>query len=335
MENAMSHFQLTTLRVDGRALAGNPLGDPHVRDLPLIAPTAHDGARPLPLLFLLSGYSGVGRMLLREDDPWEEGLLQRTNRLAAAGKLGPMLIALPDCFTRYGGSQYINSAATGRYEDHLWQDLLPSVRARFPVGRVGVSGKSSGGYGAIVQAMRHPEVLSAVAVHSGDMYFEYGYLVDFPKVARTLRRHGGLDSFLAHFAGVAKRRDGKLIETMNILAMASCYSPDEKSARGFALPFDIETGAIDEAVWSRWLRHDPIRMLDEKSHADALRGMRLLHVECGTRDEFFLDHGARIFTRKLRALSIPHRHEEFDDTHMGLSYRYDVTLPLLYDALKD
>src|SRR4030095_762539 len=149
-----------------------------------------------------------------------------------------------DCFTRFGGSQYVNSAATGRYEDYLWHDLLPAVRHRFPVGRVGVAGKSSGGYGALIQGMRHPELISAVASHSGDLYFEYCYGLDLPKVARTLRRHGGLDGFLAHFDTAPKRRDGKLLEAMNIIAMAACYSPDA-SARGFALPFDVDTGEID------------------------------------------------------------------------------------------
>jgi enterochelin esterase family protein len=125
------------------------------------------------------------------------------------------------------------------------------------------------------------------------------------------------------------------METLNIIAMAACYSPDDKAPRGFVLPFDVETGAVDEAVWARWLRHDPVRRVDEPAHAAALRGMRLVYVECGTRDEFFLDHGARIFTRRLRALSVPHRHEEFDDSHMSINYRYDASLPLLWEALRE
>lgn len=324
-------FELSTLRVDGNALKGNPLGDPWQRELPVLAPAGpHD--RPLPLVFVLAGFSGTGHMLLN-DDPWAEGMRQRLDRLAAAGRIGPMLVALPDCFTRLGGSQYVNSTAVGRYEDHLWQDLLPSVRARFPVGRVGLAGKSSGGYGAIVQAMRHPELVSACASHSGDLYFDHCYWNDFPKVRRTLLKHGGVAGFLAHFAGAEKKRDGRLIEVMNILCMAACYSPDAAQPGGFALPFDLATGEIDRAVWSRWLEWDPVRLLEHAPHVAALRALSLLHVECGTRDEYALDIGARIFSARLTALGVAHSHEEFDDGHMGINYRYDRSLPSLYGAL--
>ncbi|MSP59763.1 MAG: esterase [Myxococcales bacterium] len=325
-------FELNTLSVPSRALAGNPLGDPATRDLPILVPAVLDRDTPLPVLFLLAGYTGTGAMLLA-DDRWQEGLRQRLERLAAAGKIGPMIVALPDCFTRYGGSQYRNSLATGRYEDYLWQDLLPSLKQRFPVGRVGVAGKSSGGYGALVQAMRHPELISAVASHSGDLYFDYGYLLSFPKVVRALRKHGGVAGFLAHFDAAPKKYADDLIETMEILAMAACYSPDASSPHGFALPFDLETGEVDPSVWARWLALDPVRMLDDPKHVEALRAMRLVHVECGTRDEYYLDLGARIFTARLRTLGIAHHHEEFDDSHMSINYRYDVSLPLLYAAL--
>ncbi len=330
----MTRFAVTIEKVDARALSQNPLGDPALRELPIVHPVGWDAARPLPLVLVLAGFSGRGAMLLADDDPWAEGLVARLDRLAAAGRIGPMLVALPDAFTRYGGSQYINSEATGRYEDYLWDDLVPAVKRRFTVGAVGLAGKSSGGYGALVQAMRHPEQVVAVASHSGDLYFEYGYLPDFPKVARVLRKHGGVAGFLAHFSSVAKKRDGKLLEVMNILAMAACYSPDVRTPYRFALPFDVESGEIDPAVWARWLAWDPVRMLDAPSHVEALRGMRLVHVECGNRDEYFLDHGARIFVRRLRERGVAVRHEEFDDGHMGINYRYDVTLPALYEVLR-
>jgi enterochelin esterase family protein len=327
-------FELHTLRVDSRALVDNPLGDAHVRELPVLAPRNWDRAQPLPTLLLLAGFSGQGVGML-VDDPWSEGLARRLDRLAAEGKIGPLLVALPDCFTRYGGSQYINSEATGRYEDYLWQDVLSALRERFTVGRIGVAGKSSGGYGALVQAMRHPELVSACASHSGDLYFEYCYGQDIPRVARTLRKHGGLDGFFEHFQRAPKKREGATLEAINLIAMAACYAPDRARPHGFALPFDVDTGERDEAVWARWLAHDPVRMIEQPAHQAALAGLKLLHVECGTRDEFFLDWGARIFAARLAALGIAHRHDEFDDGHMGVAYRWDVSLPLLFNALSE
>jgi hypothetical protein len=35
----------------------------------------------------------------------------------------PVVVAFPDCFTRLGGNQYINSASTGAWEDFLLHDV--------------------------------------------------------------------------------------------------------------------------------------------------------------------------------------------------------------------
>ncbi len=324
-------YRVVVEKIESQVLAANPLGDPAARELHLVVPDVKSG--PLPLVFVLSGFSGVGRMALA-DDPWQEGLPRRLERLTAEGRLRqPAIFALPDCWTRYGGSQYIDGAATGAYETHLWTELLPAIRAAFPVGKVGVVGKSSGGFGALWQAMRHPDIVSAVGSHSGDMAFEYCYQPDFPKVFRALARYGGLDGFLAAFAASPKKRDGRWIEALNIIAMAACYSPDARAPHGLALPFDLETGALDQAVWRRWLAHDPVRMLDEPRHVAALKAMKLVFLDAGTRDEYALDLGARIFARRLRDLGVPHTHQEFDDGHMNITYRYDVSLPLLVHAL--
>ena len=51
----------------------------------------------------------------------------------------------------------------------------------------GVMGKSSGGYGALVLGLLHPETFGAVACHSGDMCFEYCYRGDVPKALSQIQ----------------------------------------------------------------------------------------------------------------------------------------------------
>ena len=92
-----------------------------------------------------------------------------------------------------------------------------------------------------------------------------------------------------------------------------------------------QTGAFRDDVWRRWLELDPLHMLE--SRGDALRSMRLVYIDCGTKDEWHLHLGARLFARRLRELGIAHEHHEFDDGHMNVSYRYDVSLPKLAAAL--
>ena len=148
--------------VASRALEGNPLDDPAVRRIPVYLPSGYDASgEHFPVVFFLAGFSGGGRLLLNES-LWSENLPARLDRLIAESTIRPMIVVMPDCTTRFGGSQYINSAATGRYEDHLVEELVPTIDDRFRTRaereqRV-VMGKSSGGYGATVLAMRHPDV---------------------------------------------------------------------------------------------------------------------------------------------------------------------------------
>jgi len=242
---------------------------------------------------------------------------------------------MPDCFTRYGGSQYLNSSATGRYMDHLIEELVPHVDAHFRTlpdrAHRGVAGKSSGGYGALVLGLMHPETFGAVACHSGDLYFEYCYLPDVPKFCTQVQSAGGLKVWLEKFEGKRQKSHDDML-ALNLLGMAAAYSPNpECPPFGIDLPCDLESGAFREDVWRRWLEHDPLRLLE--SRADALRSLALLYLDCGTRDEWSLHHGTRLFSRRLKALGIVHEHEEFDDGHMNVQYRYDVSLPKLARVL--
>ena len=104
--------------------------------------------------------------------------------------------------------------------------------------------------------MRHPDLFAAVASHAGDMAFELSLLPDLPVAARTLRRHGGVARFVADFEA-REKKSGDAFTTMMVLATAGAYSPDAARDHGIALPFDLETGEIDWAVWRRWKAWDP------------------------------------------------------------------------------
>jgi enterochelin esterase family protein len=114
--------------------------------------------------------------------------------------------------------------------------------------------------------------------------------------------------------------------------MAACYSPNPV-ATGLAIdyPCDLYTGELRPDVWARWLTHDPVELVER--YAANLRQLRYIFVDCGTRDEFNLQYGARILVQRLRAAGIDCEHDEFDDDHRSIGYRYDVSVPKLVAAL--
>ena len=334
----MSTSQILFLEHTSRVLEGNPLGDPHRRRLPVYLPPGYDDQpeRRYPVIWMLAGFSGWGERLLNLS-AWDENIQQRLDRLIGQGAVPPLIMALPDCFTRYGGSQYINSTATGRYEDYIVEELVPFVDERLrtlpEAAHRAVMGKSSGGYGTLGLAMRHPDVFGALACHSGDMFFEYCYYNDFPRLVNGLAAYDGKpEAFLEKFDKIPPHeRDRNWRDVINVLAMSACYSPNPESPLGFDLPCDTHTGELIPAVWERWLAWDPVNMVE--AHVEALRAMRCLYLDCGTKDEFNLHLGARVLARKLEHHRVPFHHEEFEAGHFDVSYRYDVSLPMLAAAI--
>lgn len=317
-------------------LAGNPLGDPVERETPVYLPPAYDEhrRRRYPLILAITGFTGTGRMHLNED--WfEPTLAERIDELIDRGEMGEAIVVMPDCGTRYGGSQYIDSAATGPYGQYTaievveWADrefrTIPRREAR------GVFGKSSGGFGAFRMAVDFPDVFSAFACHSGDAAFEYCYLPEFPRALRYLWQKNITPKRFLETHREVTDRSPDYMALLNELAMASCYSPNPGSPLGFDLPFDLTDGALLPSVWDRWLSNDPVRMISKR--AEALRSQSLIFVDCGTKDEWFLDIGARMMTSEMSRLGLEVVHEEFDAGHMRIPYRYNRSLPLLTKAL--
>jgi enterochelin esterase family protein len=325
-------------RHTSRVLAGNPLGDPITRELHVYVPPGYEptAARRYPTLLAIVGFTGTGGALFNVDT-MVEPLDRKLDRLIASGACPPVIVAAPDCFTRVGGNQYINSVGTGRYEDYLVDEIIPFVDEHYrtlPSGAWGVFGKSSGGYGSIVLGMRRPDVFCALADHSGDSCFELAYMRDFPPALDAFREAGGPAAWLDRFWKDPNHRRAKYSKPLDAIGMASHYSPNREAPAAdlhIDWPFDLETGEFRPAVWERWRAWDPVNMV--AAHADNLRKLRAIYVDCGSGDEFALHWGARALVKQLRAHGLTVRHEEFDDGHSNIPYRYDVSLPVLVEAI--
>jgi enterochelin esterase family protein len=314
-----------TLQHKSEILENNPLGDKFIRDLIVYLPPDYDEEKFYPSVYVLTGFTGRGKMMLN-DSAFTPNFAERMDNLINQGKIKPMIAVLPDCFTHYGGSQYINSTATGNYEDYLVKEIVPFVDETFQTikdkNSRAVMGKSSGGYGALIMALRHADLFGLACSTSGDAYFEHCYLQDIPKAFRAIK--GDPSKLIEKFWNEDAKKGKDDFSGLNMIGMSSCYSPQNAE---FDLPFDLETGEIRADVWEKWLAHDPVRLV-EKS-VESLKSLKLLYIDAGTKDEFALDLGARIFCKKLRDFDIPHIHEEFDDGHFNISYRQNRSLELI------
>jgi S-formylglutathione hydrolase FrmB len=318
--------------IESQVLKANMLGDPTARLVDVYIPAVHDG-KGLPLLVDLVGFTGSG-LSHTNWTAFRENLPERLDRLIGEQAMPPVVVAFPDCFTRLGGNQYINSASMGGWEDFLLHEMLPAIERRFEcggTGRRGVFGKSSGGYGAITHALRHSDVWAAAACHSGDMGFEICYLPDMPAVLRALAgAENSIERWWQQLESAKKHPEGAG-KVINALAMAASYDPDPTQFLGIRVPVTFDTCEVIEERWANWMRQDPVVAVE--SQADNLRRLKALYIDCGERDQFNLLYGARRFVRRLNELGVPHRYEEFSDNHTAVDYRMDESLPFLAQAL--
>jgi S-formylglutathione hydrolase FrmB len=305
------------LTLASEALRGNPLGDPHERPLFVWAP---EGDGPFPAVYVLNAHMRSGRSWFNVD-PFERSFPEEVEALAPR-----CVVVLVDGWTSVGGSQWIDSDGIGRYGSYL-AEAVSLVDSRFGTVRSargrGLQGKSSGGYGAIVNALLRPDLFGAAAAHAPDALFEVTQARGFAPAARALRERS-YAAFWEEFRGLDSGETALLVE---LYACALAYSGGE-------LPWRPETGEVVPEVLERWLAWDPVRLV--AAHADALRGLRGLWLDAGNRDSYFLDAGAIALRSACLEAGLPEerlRFELFDGGHGGMSWRYPLSLAWLVEQL--
>lgn len=333
------HGRIDESVIDSAQLRDNPLGDPHERPIWVQTPPGYDaGTERYPVVYLLLGFGGT-LPIWRNRIPYRRPVPELIDDLFARGEAPPMIVVYVDAFTRYGGSQYVDSAGTGRYHSYLCDDVVAWVDARYRTlahrNHRAIAGKSSGGLGAMITPMLRPDLFGAFATHSGDSLSEAQYIPHFLWAARHLRAYDGdIFKWWADFtARVAFTRpeDERLLE---LLGVSACFSPGADGVP--QLPFDPCTGALRPEVWERWLRWDPVRMAP--GHAAALRSQRAIWIDAGTSDEWFLDLGAEAFRRTLTQAGVPDdvvHFELFDGGHRAVEYRQPLAIAWLAHRLAD
>ncbi len=322
-----------TISVEGKSLVNNRLGDPTTRRIDVYVPAGQDGSG-LPLLVDLVGFTAGGPAHTNWRN-FGENVPERLDRLIGDGKMPPVVVAFPDCFTRLGGNQYVNSAAMGNWEDFLIEEMLPAVEGQYScggTGRRGVFGKSSGGHGSLVHAMLHPDVWAAAASHSGDAGFDNLYISEFPKLLRQLAKAGSIEEWIKKFEAKLKPGNDDWMVLL-MLAQAACFDPDPDAATfvGLRLPVTWDTCELIEERWQNWLKFDPAELV--KTHAEAVGQLKAFYFDCGTEDQYNILYGSRRIHKALEARGIAHRYEEFPDDHTNVDYRMDESLPMLAKAL--
>jgi S-formylglutathione hydrolase FrmB len=301
------------------ALRSNPLGDPAERPLWVWAP--EDRSRRYPTVYVLHAHMRSAQWWFNVE-PFERSYPEAIDALAPNA-----VVVLVDGWTSVGGSQWIDSAGIGAYGTYLCDEVVAFVDAQYPTnGARGLQGKSSGGYGAIVNTLARPDLFGAFAAHAPDALFDVTLAHGFPAATRELRERfdGSLSDFWAAFGGLHTPGDALLVE----LGSAALAFGDG------TLPIEPETATLVPESWARWREHDPVHIA--ATSGETVAGLRGVWLDAGRSDEYFLDLGALALRRALLEAGLVEERlvfELFDGGHSGMSGRYPLSLAFLVDSL--
>jgi hypothetical protein len=330
--------RLDRTTIQSELLRDNPLGDPASRPLWVYVPPGYDDDPTVryPSVYVIQGYTGHLSMWANRS-PYRQPFVETADAVFATGEAPGCVVVYVDAWTTYGGSQFVDSPGTGPYHSYLCNEVVPWVDARYRTiadrESRAISGKSSGGFGAMITPMLRPDVFGALATHAGDSLYELCYVPEFGKAARFLRKYDHdierwWDDFRSRPA-FTEEADQTLLMT---LGCSACFSAREDGTP--ELPFDPRTGVLRPAAWQRWLDWDPVRMVPR--YADAVRSLRAVWIDAGTRDEWFLDLGAEAFRDEVARVGLADDRvyfELFDAGHGGIDYRYPRALSWLAHRL--
>jgi S-formylglutathione hydrolase FrmB len=324
--------------IDSTLLQGNVLGDPTRRPLWVYVPPGYDDDETVryPAVYVIQGYTGHVAMWANRA-AYRQPFFETADAVFASGQAPGCIMVYVDAWTAYGGSQFVDSPGTGAYHSYLCNEIVPWVDAQYRTipdpGSRAISGKSSGGFGAMITPMLRPDLFGALATHAGDSLYELCYIPEFGKASRSLREYGyDIQKWWDDFRSRPSFTKDADIVLLMTLGCSACFSAREDGTP--ELPFDARTGAPIPEVWQRWLDWDPVRMVDR--YAEALRSLRAVWIDAGKRDEFYLDLGATAFRDGLSRIGVPDERvhfELFDAGHGGIDYRYPIALTWIANRL--
>jgi Putative esterase len=298
--------QVLIREIRSENLAHSKVGTNPVRKLVVYLPAGYESGRRYPVIYYLPSPLAVFRTEFYEKEL--RAVLDRASTAGGAAKaIDGFIFVAVDMATPLGCSWYVNSPATGNWEDFMVRDVVPYVDANFKTLATrdsrGIAGDFMGGYGAIRFGMTHPEVFGAVyALHpvgTGSGIYTMYSRPNWEMLARIksideLPKDGSANIFLSIFQASVPNVD-----------KAPLYVDLQAHKEGDAL-------VIDSAVTER-LRDNFLLETMIGKYADNLKSLRGLRFDWARNDGNH-DHvyANQAFTHKLNEFGIVHEAEEYN-----------------------
>lgn len=321
------------------ALEHTLTGESPKRAVSVYLPPSYDSApaKHYPVVYLLHGVGDT-------DETWTSGSATFGNvqsvmdRGIAEGKFGEMIVVMPnEQRTIGGGSYYLDSAVTGKWEVFTTEELVDFIDTRYrTLPRAesrALAGHSMGGYGALVLGMKHPERYRVVyGMNPSLIGWQWG---------------GDLTIASPAYKAVLQAKSFEELLTLDdnfyaagIVVVAQAFSPNPDKPPFFAdFPFALVRGTMQpaEPAFSKWQALNPVNMVSR--YRENLRQLRGLRFDSGYDDPFaYIPVNSRALSLALSNNGIAHTFEEYNGDHSNRMWGaegrlYNEVLPYLWARL--
>ena len=272
--------RLEILNLAGTTLQGNPLNDPVARRVALFVPQQVQPGQAVPIVYFMPGYGGSSEDYIAAGPSCSFSTLVQS--MANSGH--PVVIAIPDCRNRFGGSQYLNSTAQGNYADYVINDIIPAVEARYPAaaGRLGrmIAGHSSGGFGALRFGMANQSLFGAVISLSADAEFNVTQLpfAQSPDVSSVSPQTA------SDCSGPNPIATPPTSDAAEAFGLSAAYAPASPPQPGYFQWLYDSTGAFRNDVWQLWTNNDPYVLV--QANPSAFAADQRIYLDGAANDEW-------------------------------------------------
>ena len=324
-----------TVKIDAlvsKALANNVIGVDTKRPISIYLPPSYlTSSKRYPVMYLLHGTGDDHLNFVDDSDKYAtiQGLMDAA---ISSSRFGEMIVVTPNENTQWGGSFYVNSSVTGNWEDFTVKELVNFIDTNYrtiaQAKSRAIVGHSMGGFGAITLAMKHPEVFSvAYGMNSGFLSFTAELDSKNPDFKKFVQAKT-IDELLA-----TKNKN-----IIGMLMVSQAFSPNPlKLPFNADKPYKMQGNKLvpNPVAYYKWLENDVVKMAEKyKGNLLKLRGIKF---DCGDEEDIkLIEINSRLLSKKLTALGIPHRFEQYNGDHRnrlwGLKGRiYNELLPFIFD----
>jgi enterochelin esterase-like enzyme len=313
------------IKVHGKSLEGNLLGDSPDRDVFVYLPPSYQTNKNqrYPVVYLLHGYGLTA-------ERWVPfiGLPELADKDIAAATSKEMILVSPDAFNKYNGSMYSSSPTNGDWETFLAKELVAyidkSYRTIATRDSRGLAGHSMGGYGTWRIAMKYPDVYSSIYAMSSCCLMNGtppgagrggapgAGAAKAPAANPAPPPAGAAPATAAtdNKQGDAKGKGGARGARGNTnYAEGAAWSPNPNKPLFFDQP--NENGVYDAAVGARWMANSPLVMAN--FYIANLKKFKAIAMDVGLQDT--LAGSNKSMNELLTSLGIEHTYETYEGDH--------------------